>query len=368
MTGPKQAGGAAVEEEVDGLRFHRTLPRRGPLGSWVGVRELALMNDVAARLGELARGFRPDVLHAHSPVLNAFPALRVGRRLAIPVVYEVRALWEDAAVEHGSSRRGGVRYRATRALETHALRGADGITTICEGLRTEITARGVAPETITVIPNGVDVDRFSFGNGADPALQRSLGIEGARVLGFIGSFYSYEGLPVLLRAFPRILSRATDVWLLLAGGGPDESRIRGLASELGVSDRVLFLGRLPHEEIGRYYDLIDVLVYPRLKTRINDMVTPLKPLEAMARGRLLVASDVGGHRELIRDGETGVLFQAGDPESLAETVLALLGSPERWSGLRLASRRFVEAERSWPRLVARYDGVYDAARRRAHRS
>ena len=125
-----------------------------------------------------------------------------------------------------------------------------------------------------------------------------------------------------------------------------------------MADKVSFSGRVPHHAVPRSYILVDVLVYPRLKMRLTDLVTPLKPLEAMAQGRLLVASDVGGHKELIEDGKTGVLFRAGDPLALAQKTLALLGAPERWAALRAQGRSFVENERSWKASVARYKNVY----------
>jgi glycosyltransferase involved in cell wall biosynthesis len=117
-------------------------------------------------------------------VLNALPTLRVGRQRGIPVVYEVRALWEDAAVDHGRTREGSLRYSASRALESFALRRADHVTTICEGLRDEIAARGIARDRITVIPNAVDTDEFRSGAEPDAALRRRLGLDGATVVGF----------------------------------------------------------------------------------------------------------------------------------------------------------------------------------------
>jgi len=358
ITSAKQGAAAAAEEEVDGWRFYRTPPATGPLARLPVLNQLAVIHGLARRLEEVARQVRPDVLHAHSPALNAIAALRVGRRLGIPVVYEVRAFWEDAAVDHGTSRAGGLRYRLTRALETYALKRADAVTTICEGLRADIAARGVPLAKMTVIPNAVNIDDFSLGQQADPALARQLGLEGKTLLGFIGSFYAYEGLPVLVRALPQLLAGNPDVRLLLVGGGPQERALHALAAELGVSDKVVFAGRVPHEQVQRYYNLIDVLVYPRLKMRLTDLVTPLKPLEAMAQGRLVVASDVGGHRELISDGQTGVLFAAGSPEALAQKVLALLAEPARWPQLRAAGRHFVETERNWAASVARYQQIY----------
>lgn len=363
LTSAKQGPGARTEEVVDSWRFYRTLPAAGLLAKLPVLNQLAVMNSLTRRLKEVVIASKPDVLHAHSPALNAIPALRVGRRLGIPVVYEIRAFWEDAAVDHGTSRPWGLRYRLTRALESYALKRVDAVTTICEGLRNDILARGIPAEKVTVIPNAVDIGSFHSEQPADPQLASELGVEGCVLLGFIGSFYAYEGLGTLLQALPDMLAKNGDIRLLLVGGGPQEKELKTLAKQLGVEDKVRFVGRVPHDRVQRYYNLIDVLVYPRLRMRLTDLVTPLKPLEAMAQCKLLVASDVGGHLELIRDGKTGVLFEAGNPQALANKVLELLQTPERWPGLRRAGREFVEKERNWRRSVARYRAVYKAARK-----
>jgi PEP-CTERM/exosortase A-associated glycosyltransferase len=243
-------------------------------------------------------------------------------------------------------------------LETWALRHADAITTICEGLRRDIVARGIPGEKVTIVPNAVDTEKFSLGSVCNSALKQRLGPDGAWVLGFIGSFYAYEGLDVLLRALAKLLARGERVRALLVGGGPQEAKLKRLASELGIAKHVVFAGSVPHSEVERYYDVMDVLVYPRLSMRLTELVTPLKPLEAMARGRLLVASDVGGHRELIRPGQTGTLFKAGDVDALAEAVVNLLRTPERWAALKAAAKHYVETERTWKLSVARYAPVY----------
>jgi PEP-CTERM/exosortase A-associated glycosyltransferase len=358
LTSPKHIDGKAPEEDVDGWHFYRTLAAKTPLDDWPVLSELRLMRRLEERLAEVARHVKPDILHAHSPVLNAIPALRVGQRLGLPVVYEVRAFWEDAAVDHGTTREGSLRYRASRALETWAFRRSGRITTICEGLRADILARGIDPGKVTVIPNAVDVDSFDPGGEPDEALKARLGLTGCTVIGFIGSFYAYEGLDLLLDAFPRILARLPDVRLLLVGGGPQEAALKAQADRLGIADKIVFAGRVPHGDVPRYYDLIDVLAYPRHSMRLTELVTPLKPLEAMAQGRLLVASDVGGHRELIRDGETGVLFRAGDAGSFVETVARLLLQRECWPNLKQAGRRHVVKERNWTKSVSHYRRVY----------
>lgn len=358
LTSPKHSAPGGPEETVDGWHFYRT-----PTASAAripGLAEVVLMKQTQRRLLEVALQVRPHLLHVHSPVLNAIPALRVGKQLGIPVVYEVRAFWEDAAVDHGTTREGSLRYGLTRWLETHALRNSAHVFTICEGLRADIVARGIAAEKVTVVPNAVDIEAFDAGGIADDELKTALGLLGATVVGFIGSFYAYEGLDLLLAALPALLQRRPEVRVLLVGGGPQDAALKAQAVALGVADKVVFAGRVPHAEVRRYYDLVDVLAYPRHSMRLTELVTPLKPLEAMAQGCLLVASDVGGHKELIRDGETGILFCAGNADSLAQAVDGLLSRHCDWPALREAGRRFVESQRNWRTSVARYQAPYEA--------
>ena len=356
LTSPKQGQSAHALEEVDGLSFYRTpVPAAGlPL-----INEYGQMKATCARLEGIARELRPDALHAHSPVLDAIPAIRVGKKLGIPVVYEIRAFWEDAAVDHGTTAEGSLRYRATRALETWALKRVDHAFTICEGLRSDIVARGIAEDKVTVIPNAVDIDGFRLSGDADPALRLKLGLEGATVLGFVGSFYAYEGLDLLLDAFSRITRDRPALRILLVGGGPQEERLKAQAVRLGIGEKVIFVGRVPHGEVSRYYDQIDLLVYPRHSMRLTELVTPLKPLEAMAQGRIFVASDVGGHKELIADGERGRLFAAGSVEELAATLCDTLDNRASWPRMSAAGRLFVEEVRNWKKSVANYLPVYE---------
>jgi PEP-CTERM/exosortase A-associated glycosyltransferase len=356
LTSPKQGPVATDEETVDGWQFFRTKPAPGP--KLRGIDELRLMAATRRRISEVIERVRPHVIHPHSPVLNALPAISAARRHGLPVVYEMRASWEDAAVDHGTTTEGSLRYRLSRALESLALRRADQVTTICEGLREDIASRGVPSSRITVVPNAVDIEAFRAGRTPDPALRAQLGLTDSPVLGFAGSFYAYEGLDLLLDAIPLLLPKHPSLKVLLLGGGPEDMRLKAHAAALGIARHVVFVGRVPHHEVARHYDLIDVLVYPRRSMRLTELVTPLKPLEAMAQGRVVVASDVGGHKELIRDGETGVLFKAGDPAALAQSVARLLEDGDACDRLRVAGRRYVEAERSWARSVARYVEVY----------
>jgi glycosyltransferase involved in cell wall biosynthesis len=210
-----------------------------------------------------------------------------------------------------------------------------------------------------VIPNAVDANAFDPDMRVDTDLKTRLGLHGSSVIGFIGSFYAYEGLDLLLRSFPAMLAQRPDLRVLLVGGGPQEEALKRLARELHIADRVVFSGRVAHQEVQRYYSIVDVFIYPRISIRLTELVTPLKPLEAMAQSRLVVASDVGGHRELIHDGETGVLFKAGNGASLAESVIRIFDNPDAFQTVRKAGRKFVEQRRTWEISTAGYLPVFE---------
>ncbi|RYY29004.1 MAG: glycosyltransferase, exosortase A system-associated [Sphingomonadales bacterium] len=355
VTGPRHGDYAADDEVIDGLQFYRTPPVNSSLpviGEW---REV---NRFAQRIRTVAKAFKPDILHAHSPVLDAMAGQRAADSLKLPFVYEIRAFWEDAAVGNGTGTEGNWKYNLTRALETRAVKRADAVAVICEGLRCDLVRRGVDPGKIFVSPNGVDLNVFGEPLDYDQVLGRALGVEGGETIGFIGSFYDYEGLDVLIDAMPELVRLRPSMHLVLVGGGPCEEALRAQAAASPAAERIKFIGRVPHHEVDRYYSLIDVLVYPRKKMRLTDLVTPLKPLEAMAQRKLVAASDVGGHRELIRDGDTGTLFKPDDPKALAHSVAGVFGDYDHWDARRARARAFVEAERNWSINVARYDSVY----------
>lgn len=358
LTSSKQFPAGPPEDHVGGLHFYRTAPVAPYLDRVPVINQCAVVHYLTRRLREVCLKERPDVLHAHSPCLIGVAALRVGRQLGLPVVYEMRASWEDAAAHHGTAREGSIRYKVSRALETYVLRRADAVTTICQGLRDEILARGIVGGNVVVIPNAVDVEQF-VEREPRAELARDLGLVGKRVLGFAGSFYAYEGLSLALRALAKMRTTDPNIHMLLVGGGPEEQRLKALSAELGLDEAVNFTGRIPHEQVSAYYDLVDIFVYPRVSSRLTQIVTPLKPLEAMAQRRLVIASNVGGHRELIRDGETGVLFAADDLDSLVKATLNLLARPEEWDKMRDAGRHFVEVERTWANSVDLYRAVYD---------
>ncbi len=354
VTGQRHGPAAAAVESVDGLTFHRTpaMRRSGPLGEIAGIRAFA------RRIEAAVDAFRPDILHAHSPVLDALAGLIVARRRKLPLVYEIRAFWEDAAVGNGTGAEGSLAYRTTRALETWAVGRADGVAVICEGLRDDLIARGIDGGKIMVSPNGVDLTLFGAVPPRDDALAATLGLDGRDVVGFIGSFYDYEGLDDLIAAMPALVAARPDARLLLVGGGPMADALAAQAAASPVAGAIHFVGRVPHAEVERYYGMIDILAYPRKRMRLTDLVTPLKPLEAMAQGRMVAASDVGGHRELIRDGDTGTLFPPDDPPAIAAALAGMFDDRADWPSRRQRARAFVERDRNWSSNILRYEPLY----------
>jgi len=348
------------DEIVDGLHFFRSLPKKGLMSKVPVLNQWSIIASIEKRLEEIIDEVKPDILHAHSPALNGLATVRVGKRHGIPVVYEIRAFWEDAAVDHGTTTEGSLRYKLTKALETYVIKQADVVTTICEGLREDIVSRGKSEDKVTVIPNAVDIGKFVSEGEVNEQLKNELDLTDKKVLGFIGSFYGYEGIPLIIDALPTLIKTHPDMRFLLVGGGPEKDTIEQRINQLGMQEFVVETGRVPHGIVTDYYNLVDIFVYPRLPMRLTELVTPLKPLEAMAQGKLVIASDVGGHKELIQPGVNGELFRAGNVKSLVETIDSLLNDGNSWGLRRAAGRKYVEEERNWGVSVGKYKSVYES--------
>ncbi|MGD9471327.1 MAG: TIGR04063 family PEP-CTERM/XrtA system glycosyltransferase [Novosphingobium sp.] len=355
VTGLRHRADGPEREEADGLVFYRTC---GMASGPAGLREWREIDQLASRIEQLCDEWRPDILHAHSPALCGLAAARVARRRGIPLVYEIRAFWEDAAVGNGTGRAGSLKYRLTRALENRVIAQADHVVTICHGLRDDLVSRRVDPGRITIMPNGVDLSLFGEPPPRDERLAQELGLGSGPVIGFIGSFYDYEGLDDLVAAMPALIARHPDCRLLLVGGGPVADAVAQQVLHSPAGHAIRMVGRVPHQQVPRYYALADIMAYPRKASRLTDLVTPLKPLEAMAEGKLVAASDVGGHRELIRDGETGFLFTADDPAACAAALADAIDRRSTWPGIRATALDHVRRNHDWSRNAQRYQLVY----------
>lgn len=364
--------GNGPRESREGLRYHRldlpgTCRKRGRLGwrrFWVFLQKALADRLLEHRAAMILHRERPALLHAHSPAFNLNLARRAARRAgqsALPLVYEVRGLTEETESLVGNARAGGLLYRLKRRLEEKAMLRADAVVALSAGMREDFIARGIPVEKLFVMPNGVDV-------AAIPPAERNeqraaeLGLSAGRTLGFIGSMGRLEGLPWLVE---RLAELPADWKLILVGDGQDRATTLALAEALGLSGRFIAPGSVPHEEVGDWYGLLDYVVLPRPSLRVTELVTPLKPLEAMAAGRVVLASDIGGHREIIEDGHNGFLFDRNEPAAFHGRLQALAADPTARERLQTTARHWVETERDWRRLVAGYAGIYAAAARNA---
>lgn len=348
----------ASEDVIDGVRYLRT-PGRAR-GGVFGYEQFGRYLDLKKQLRHVAAQERPDIIHAHSPVYNGLAALAIARERRIPLVYELRALWEDAAVDQRKFGIGSFVYQLSGALESYLLRSADSVVTLCHGLKDIASKRGVDPDKIFIAPNGVDTGELGP-LPRDNELAASLGLTGGVVIGFIGSLFSFEGVEDLLDVVPAVLEACPKVSFLIVGGGEREAIVAQRSHEFSRGGRFIYRTAVPHSQVRRYYSLLDCLVYPRRSTRLTQYVTPLKPLEAMAMEKTVVASDIGGHRELIRDGATGLLYQAGNPSSLAAALCKVATETALRTDLAAAGRRYVLDERQWDRVTRNHLAAYQTA-------
>jgi glycosyltransferase involved in cell wall biosynthesis len=346
--------GARLCDVIDGVSYHR-LRGNDPTPGLLGER----LSETVLRAAELVKRLRPAVLHAASDYRNALVALAVGQAFGLPVVYEVRGFWEEtrlAVQGPGAAERECYLWHSARELE--CMRQADRVVTLAETMRWRLMERGVDADAITVIPNAVDTEKF-VPAGRDEVLAARLGLApDETVLGYISTFSSYEGIRYLIDATARLAADGRRVRCLLVGDGEQRGELEAHAATAGVSDLVVFTGRVPHADVLAYYGLIDVFVVPRTDDRVSQLVTPLKPYEAMATGRAIVVSRVPALAEMIEEGQTGLAFRPEDADDLASVVEGLIDDPARRSALGSAGRAWVCRHRTWHGNGDRYLQLY----------
>ena len=345
------------DDEINGVNYYRTSVTGWDLIKKIPIlKERVLIDSVVKRINSSWDG-KIKIVDAHSSVLNGIIGQKVASKHNVPLVYEIRAFWEDAAVDQGKTKEGSLRYKLTKNLETSIIKKADKVTVICEGLKKDVIDRGIDPDKVHVIPNGVDIDMFE---PLEPDMEiiEKYALKDHKVFGFIGSFFLFEGLDILVKAAKEIMLKRNDVKFLIVGGGRQENMVKELIERFDLQDKVILVGRVKHNDVKRYYSVIDCLVYPRISKRITELVTPLKPLEAMALEKIVIASDVGGLRELVTDGENGLLFKADDVDELVERCIYVLDNFENMKKLGKDSREYVIRERNWFDICKRYINIF----------
>jgi glycogen(starch) synthase len=364
LTGPlhEMDDPSSTEIVLDEVTYART-PIVGKIANcalrarWPVVREREVVRLLRERILKLIALHPARIIYAHSPVLCGLAALQAARKSGIPFVYEIRAFWEDAAADQNPASIGSLRSRLTRRLETYVAKNADAVGAIATPMLTDLETRGIPSEKLFHVPNGVDAVRF-VPREKDDALRKELGLGDHPVFSFFGSLYHYEGISWMIRAAAALRIRGHEFDILIIGRGEDQPAIDEAVRECQASKYVHRIDHVPHDQIQRYYSLTDIAVYPRRSIRLTELVTPLKPLEAMALKIPVLGSSVGGIRELVEDENTGLLFQPEDVSDFCRQAERLIVSPELRKSLGERGREFVLREKNWNTLAQRYRNIY----------
>jgi len=304
----------------------------------------------SSALLDLAKEQRPGIIHAASNHWNGLTAVKTARQLGIPSIYEVRGLWEVTRGSRNPEWAESNMFKYIARMEADAAKGATRVFAITEALREEMVKRGVDGEKIQIVPNGVDTSRFNP-IPRDEELASQLGVAGKTVIGYVGSVLDYEGIELILEAAEVLNRTREDFHVLIVGDGAELGRFQNHVQERELEHVVTFTGRVPHEEVERYYSLVDITPFPRLPLPVCEMVSPLKPFEAMAMGKAVVASDVAALKEIVTPGVNGYLHEKGSTESLIEQLTILLDDPEHTRRIGDQAREWVVENRDWKQLA-----------------
>ena len=323
--------------------------------------EKVLIRTFTKKITSVAKEMDAEIIHAHTPYRVGYPAFLASRKLGTPFVYEVRGLWEDTAVANGRWRENGLVYQRFRRKETFLMSNADAVVCISEALKQDLVERGIEPNKIVVVPNGIEPHLLEHGQDKISHAE-VLDFEQKRLdtvtIGYIGSLRKLEGVDYTAEAVSILQEKGYNVRFFVLTGLSGQKDLLSYCRKLGISDNTLIFGPVPHDEVAGYYDLIDLFVVSRPKFRVTDLVTPLKPYEAMFHEKPIIAADLLAFREIIEHGVTGLLYTPDDVNSLAETLERCINEEGLIQQLSSAGKTWVLGQRSWDKLAIRYSQLY----------
>lgn len=350
----KQKDDIEAVDVIDGIEYRRSIGKvkampRSDLSGFV--------ETYAKMLEPVLSTYRPRIIHGASNWWNGHAAVAIASALGVPSIYEVRGLWEVTRGSRDSEWVDSDNYLLDAIYERDAARNADHVITITNGLKEEMIRRGVDPARVTVVPNSVDVERFSSSE-RDRSVRSKLGWDDKFVIGFVGSVTFYEGLDSLLLAIRMCIDEgANNLRFLVVGDGAALQPLTQQANELGLSEICYFAGRVPHSDVEQYLAAIDVTPFPRLPLPVCEMVSPLKPLESMASKIPVIVSDVAALKEMVPDG-CGIVVDKNSTAELSLAISRVASDPELARSLAENAYEWVREERSWKRSAGIISDLY----------
>lgn len=345
----------ADQDSVEGITYHRLLEPgeraypTSPMSSYI--------ERFTHRIMEQARAQRAGLIHASSFQNNGLAGLAAARRLGVPFVYEMRGLEDLMKVSRNPDFAGTGAYEYMTTLENHIVAHADLTFVITEALREEMIRRGGPSDRIEVLPNGVHTSDFEP-RDRDEALLDELGLRDTAIIGYAGGLVDYEGLELLVEAAAVLKQQRQDFAVVIVGDGHIEARLHRLVERLAVADVVRFTGRVAHSEVARYLSIFDITPFPRLPLPVCELISPIKPFEAMSMGKAVVSSSVAALTEIVEDEVRGLVFDKGDSADLARVLGRYLDSAELRASMGAAARQWVLAHRDWSDVVEVVDAAY----------
>jgi glycosyltransferase involved in cell wall biosynthesis len=300
-------------------------------------------------IGQKLKRFRYDLIYERYSFL-CFAGLLAARRYKIPFFLEVNYFTKTPIVR----RRTFFVRPVERIIEKALFEKADGIIVVSTYLRKQLESQGISPYKILVVPNAADPSKFDptkTGNG----IKKRLSMADKRVVGFIGYFYPWHGIELLLKAFPLLKKEIKEVGYLLIGDGPIFPKIQEAVTSNNFQEDIIMTGKVPHGEVPNLISAFDIAVMPHS----NVYGSPMKILEYMAMGKAVVAPRLGPLEDVIDDGKTGLLFEPENAEDLTQKILKLLLDEKLRETLGSVARESIIKEHNWEHRAQNILALYN---------
>jgi glycosyltransferase involved in cell wall biosynthesis len=349
-------------EIINGIRYYRsqylnTISGVSSMGlRWI--KRLQIFRKYCELLERICEYEKPDIIHAITSYFNGNAANKVGLKMNIPRLYEVRSIAGSTAAFVDGKSYNSFKYQAVWKLDKKAMLEANRVAPLSDVLKNELVKRGIPANKMDIVHNVVDTDKFVPQKRSSEIIKK-YNLDDNIVVGFIGSIRNIEGLSFLVKAAHEIINRCPNVRFMIIGDGSDLENLKELAKQKNVMNSFIFTGRVPHSEVVDYYSVIDIFTLPRVNALVNHTVAPLKPLEVMAMRKVVLGSDVGGIAASIQDGKTGILFKAEDINDLIRKTVQLINNKQLREDIGKEARKWVKKNRNIKKISEQYIPIYN---------